>query len=188
MLSIIICTFKRPELLNTCVSCCVKILNTIESELIVVNDDNSASVSVTPHSKISVLNNPKTGLASARNFGAKNAKGDVLLFIDDDIEFETESALTLLHHYNKTGASYNPNWKYSDEMLAIVKNLQFGRFLIANNLIDYKGWVRDLNWQQEIFEVSKLAGFFFLINKIKSIIVITVFTIIYDFFILFFKK
>ncbi|MGE0567487.1 MAG: glycosyltransferase family 2 protein [Bacteroidia bacterium] len=165
MLSIIICTYKRPELLKKCVSCCLKIIDAIESELIVVNDDNTASVSVISHPKICLLNNPKTGLASARNFGAKNAKGDLLLFIDDDIEFETETVLTMLNHYNKNGASYNPNWKYSDEMLSIVKGTQFGRFLIANNLISYRGWVRDLNWQNEIFEVSKLAGFFFLINK-----------------------
>ena len=167
MLSLVLCTYKRPALLGTAIANAIKVLDKIEeSELIVVNDDGGNEVKVQEHPKIRLVNNPKHGLASARNLGAKIAKGDLILFIDDDIEFTLDNIERLLIRFKKRPpACYNPNWKYSDELMAIVKQTSFGRFLIKNNLTNYKGWVPELNWSSSLFEVNKLAGFFMLIPK-----------------------
>lgn len=166
LLTLIICTYKRPELLNTCVSCAISVLNKFDSELVIINDEKDTDIQVPAHPKIRVYNNPKQGLASARNLGAHHANGELLLFIDDDIEFSIENVSQLLSQYNqKPNACFNTNWKYSDEMMKTVRSTSFGRFLIHYGMINYKGWVPDINWQSSLFEVHKLAGFFMLIPK-----------------------
>lgn len=166
LLSLIICTYKRPQLLANCVNCGIQVLDKLNAEIIVVNDEKGAIVTVPSHPNISVYNNPKQGLASARNFGAKKSKGELLLFIDDDIEFNLKNIELLLSTYNLSQpACYNPNWKYSDEMLNTLRSKPFGRFLIHYGLINYKGWVPDIKWDTSVFEAHKLAGFFMLIPK-----------------------
>jgi GT2 family glycosyltransferase len=146
--------------------CALDIIENINSEIIVINDDKASNVNVPEHAKIKLFNNPKQGLASARNLGAKLANGELLLFVDDDIEFTLNNVKQLIDLYNKRpGACYNSNWKYSQAMSETVIKSQFGRFLIKYKLVNYKGWVPELNWQDDVFEVKKLAGFFMLMPK-----------------------
>jgi GT2 family glycosyltransferase len=167
MLSIIICTYKRPALLRNCFSGAFQALNGIDSEIIVVNDSKTDTVQVPQHARVRVFNNPKQGVASARNLGVRHALGDLLLFVDDDIEFDLKNVQDLLAVYAKNDpACYNPNWRYSDAMYNTIKDTQFGRFLIRYDLINYKGWVRELNWQDEVFEAKQLAAFFMLMPKV----------------------
>ena len=166
LISLIICTYKRPELLKTCLACATEVIKSINGEIIIINDCIEDKVDVIEDHKIHLFNNTSHGLASARNLGAKKAKGDLILFIDDDIEFTVENVKNLLElSLKKPNACFNPNWKYSDEMNKIVRKTQFGRFLINVDLVNYKGWVRELPWQENIFRVNKLAGFFMLIPK-----------------------
>lgn len=167
MLSIVICTYKRPLLLKACLSGALQALDAIDSEIIVINDSKTDSVIIPKHPRIKAFDNPKQGIASARNLGAEKAQGDLILFVDDDIEFNLKNVTDLLSVYSKKEpACYNPNWRYSDEMYDTIKNTQFGRFLISYKLINYKGWVSELNWQDDVFEAKQLAGFFFLIPKV----------------------
>jgi GT2 family glycosyltransferase len=166
MLSLIICTYKRPQLLKTVISCAIKVVEKINSEIIIINDDSTTPIDVPIHPKIRMLNNPKKGLGSARNHGGRHAEGDVLLFIDDDIEFSVEVVQKLLAVYNTHPACYNPNWEYSVEMMNTLKKKSFGRFLIKHELINYKGWVPDIPWNTNMFETHKLAGFFLMMPKL----------------------
>jgi len=166
MLSIIICTYKRPQLLQNCLKGAMQALEGGNTEIIVVNDAKDSTVSVPQHEAIRVVRNEGQGVASARNFGAKQAQGDLLLFVDDDIEFDAANVKALLTAYEqRPPACYNPNWRYSDEMYREIEKTQFGRFLIHHNLISYKGWVIDLDWQDHIFEAKQLAAFFLLMPK-----------------------
>lgn len=166
LISLIICTYKRPQLLKTCLACAIEVIKSINGEIIIINDSIEDKVDVIEDNKIHLFNNTSHGLASARNLGAKKAKGDLILFIDDDIEFSVENVKNLLElSLKKTNACFNPNWKYSDEMNKTVQKTQFGRFLINVDLVNYKGWVRELPWQENVFRVNKLAGFFMLIPK-----------------------
>ena len=166
LVSLIICTYKRPQLLKTCLYCAVEVIKNINGEIIIINDCIEDKVDIVQHDKIHLFNNTSTGLASARNLGAKMAKGDLILFIDDDIEFTVENVNKLIElHLKNPNACFNPNWRYSDEMNKIVQKTQFGRFLINVDLVNYKGWVRELPWQENVFRVKKLAGFFMLMPK-----------------------
>lgn len=165
-LSIIICTYKRPDLLRNCLSGAMQVLDKIDSEVIVINDSKDGKVIVPAHPRIKLFDNPKQGLASARNLGASKATGELILFVDDDIEFNLDNVKALIKLFeNASPACYNPNWKYSEEMFEIVRKTQFGRFLIESKLVNYKGWVPELNWSDKVFEVKKLAGFFMLVPK-----------------------
>ena len=166
LVSLIICTYKRPQLLKTCLYCAIEVIKNINGEIIIINDCIEDKVDIVQHDKIHLFNNTSTGLASARNLGAKMAKGDLILFIDDDIEFTVENVNKLIElHLKNPNACFNPNWRYSDEMNKIVQKTQFGRFLINVDLVNYKGWVRELPWQENVFRVKKLAGFFMLMPK-----------------------
>jgi len=166
MLSIVICTYNRPRLFQNCLAGALQALDKIESEIIVINDSKTSAVEVPQHPRIRLFNNPKQGIASARNLGAEKALGELILFIDDDIEFTFKNIEDLLTVYaQKEPACYNPNWRYSDEMYNTIRQTRFGRFLIHYKLVDYKGWVPDLNWQSGVFNVKQLAGFFMLVPK-----------------------
>lgn len=90
MLSVIIPTYNRNDLLSKCLQCLdpqFQTLNADNYEIIVTDD------SVQQHAKQFIQNNfswakwvsgPQSGPAANRNNGAKHATGNWLIFIDDD--------------------------------------------------------------------------------------------------------
>ncbi len=92
-LSVIICTFNRAwSLRRTLRSFCnSQLLNTTDWELLVVDnhstDETPAVVKqFTDSLPIRYVVEPKQGLSQARNRGIGEAKGQLLLFTDDDVE------------------------------------------------------------------------------------------------------
>lgn len=168
-ISIIIPTFNRNEILEQTLSTVVKAIQNISAEIIVVNDSKNNHVTVKSEllNKFILLNNSGSGAASARNFGARMANGNLLLFIDDDILITQENIQRMAElHKLHPNDCFNFNWKYPESLLKKLEETQFGRFLMNVKLIDYKGWVYHSNWNDhEIFEVNKLAAFFFVIPK-----------------------
>jgi polysaccharide pyruvyl transferase CsaB len=97
-LSVIIPTFNRAETLRTCLSK-LMIQEGADFEVIVVDDgskDDTAEVvrsfvglpSVHPSVVLKYLKQPNLHQAAARNNGVKNAVGDIIIFIGDDIFVE----------------------------------------------------------------------------------------------------
>ena len=90
MLSVIIPTYNRNNLLNECLtklSPAFQTLDSSEYEVIVMDDskdDKAKQLVESNHSWATWFSGPKKGPAANRNQGAKNAKGDWLVFIDDD--------------------------------------------------------------------------------------------------------
>ncbi|MBA2406813.1 MAG: glycosyltransferase family 2 protein, partial [Chitinophagales bacterium] len=85
-LSVIIPTKDRLAVFNSTIVKVVEALQEIDAEVIVVNDSKTSDVFIPESSAdIQIHNNPKSGVASARNFGASFSSGDILLFLDDDI-------------------------------------------------------------------------------------------------------
>ncbi|MGE5846426.1 MAG: glycosyltransferase [Ignavibacteria bacterium] len=102
-ISIIIPTFNRPaDLMN-----CLNSLNTIkierEAEIIVV-DNNPASQSaaevVNQFENVRLIGEERKGLSSARNRGIRECKGEIAVFIDDDVIVSSSWLENLLEPFN----------------------------------------------------------------------------------------
>lgn len=166
-LSIILPTIRQGGILLRTLEYLQQALEGIDGEVIVVNDNKKQALTLPPaFAAFTVIDSKGSGAASARNSGAAIAKGELLLFIDDDIlvtRANIEAALCL--HAQHPEACFNFNWRYPDELIEESRKSKFGRFILHVKLTDYKGWVPDLPWSGELFEVTKLAAFFFAIPK-----------------------
>ena len=111
--SFIVCTRNRAALLDACVR---SIENACRShaayttELVVVDngstDDTAervARAATASNIAITLVSEPRQGLAAARNAGLERARGRVLIFIDDDCEVEAGYLHDLERHYANGG-------------------------------------------------------------------------------------
>jgi GT2 family glycosyltransferase len=84
--SIVIPTFNGASRIGDCLDALLKQKARRDVEILVVNDgstDATASV-VENYSGVLLITQPNGGPAAARNLGAREARGDILLFTDDD--------------------------------------------------------------------------------------------------------
>jgi GT2 family glycosyltransferase len=167
-LSIIISTKDRGEVFTGTFIAAQRAIKNISSEIIVVNDSKTNEVKPgEKSSNVSVVNNPKSGVASARNLGASLAKSDLLLFIDDDMVISEESLQAALKLHEKFPEScINLNWVYPPELMKRLAHTPFGRFQVKHELTSLKGWSRGHHWKDhEVFEATLAASYFLLIPK-----------------------
>lgn len=85
-ISIIIPTFNGASRIGNCLDALVKQNTGQIAEILVVNDgstDNTADV-VGRYPEVRLISQANSGPAAARNRGAKEAKGTIILFTDDD--------------------------------------------------------------------------------------------------------
>ena len=84
--SIIIPSKNRETILFNSLEHAVNAIKDIDVEIIIINDgDKDILIPEDWKAKVRVIKNPKAGVASARNLGAKNAIADLLIFMDDDM-------------------------------------------------------------------------------------------------------
>jgi glycosyltransferase involved in cell wall biosynthesis len=84
--SIIIPTFNGASRIGNCLVALLKETLNRDTEILVVNDgstDDTADV-VARYSRVRLINQVNAGPAAARNRGAKEANGAIILFTDDD--------------------------------------------------------------------------------------------------------
>jgi GT2 family glycosyltransferase len=169
-ISIVIPTYNRNDILYKHLAIAYAELKGLDYEIIVINDSKTNKVEAQPQwlSNISVVNNPKQGVASARNLGASLAKSENLLFIDDDMIINrkaVERAIEFLKE-NKT-ACLNINWVYPDELNAKLQTYQFGRYLEHYGFTTLRGWWgTGLEWRaDQIFTVNAAASYFLAMTK-----------------------
>jgi len=132
MISVIAPTYNRFEMIEDTIRQTLSIPTNIDFELLVINDGDSLPFSIS-HPKLSILKNPKRGVASARNFGAAHAKYPILFFIDDDMRITADSfkVITELH----AGGFFSDgcavlNWNYPDTLIQEMENNKIGRYLL----------------------------------------------------------
>jgi glycosyltransferase involved in cell wall biosynthesis len=147
MLSIIIPTKDRAAILNKTIDSVIKATQGMNAEILIINDSQS-DISFPLHATISVHNSRRSSAAISRNLGAKNAKGDLLLFLDDDILIDSACLKEL---YEKTisgnNVIYLPNWEYPKDMSEKLLKTNFGRFVIRSNYSNLKGYLGDaITW------------------------------------------
>lgn len=101
-ISIVICTYNRADILQQTLESFFS-LNSLDNnfELIVV--DNNSTDTTREIVEYFVDQNPqvlyrfekKPGLSQARNTGIKEAKGEIVAFVDDDVFFDKEWYINL---------------------------------------------------------------------------------------------
>ncbi len=169
-ISVIIPTYKRGDIFYQCLESVVNSISN-QDEIIVVNDDKSASISVDEvdlkGKKVTILNNPKQGVASARNYGVAHSKGDVLLFVDDDMIINQEAASNALSYIQKKPDSIvNANWIYSETDIEKIKKTSFGRYLIKIGFHSLEGWNKGVSWRNNDFiPVKRITSQFMMMRK-----------------------
>lgn len=171
-ISIVIPTYKRPNILLKTVNSLISIVQKYGFELIIVNDDKEANLELPPEIEViaKIVNNPKKGVASARNYGADLSKNDWILFLDDDIIVKEESLSTIISlGMQDPYKIYYPNWKYTDEMIDKISDTPFGIHLENLGMTSLKGYLgveNRKNWKDnEVFEINSGASYCLLIKK-----------------------
>lgn len=105
-ISIVICTHERPDLLERCLSSIQQLqkVTTCDEEVEVIVVDNAPETSRTrqitqqfPGVQYTV--EPRTGLDFARNRGLKEANGDIIAYLDDDVVVDPGWLRGLYHVY-----------------------------------------------------------------------------------------
>lgn len=124
MLSILICTYNRSEILQECLeSCVLHYNNPFPIELIVIDNNSTDSTYDTvrklseSHDWISYVFEKNVGLSHARNMGYKIARYDWVLYLDDDALIHSEffNRIQYLIHktdYQFVGGLHLPWYKY----------------------------------------------------------------------------
>ena len=162
MLSVVICTYNRSDILTICLQSIAKFYpKTFAIEVIVVNnnsiDDTSTTLSdfSNTYAWLRIVNESQQGLSNARNTGYKSAKHSWVLYLDDDAKIEQHLFDRVFTHiksstYKCLGGLYlpwyetkKPKWfrdkwasnqlKYSD-----VQNLQSNEFASGGVLLIHK--------------------------------------------------
>lgn len=166
-ISVIIPTFDRGEIFDACLQSVVESVS-LRDEIIVINDSkkNTLKLKITDE-RIRVFDNPKSGVASARNLGASHATGEYLLFIDDDMIINRdaiESCYQLIRKEPQT--VINSDWIYVPEELQENLKTAFGRYLEHIRFTSLKGWCTDLNWvENDVVKAKGITSQFLLIAK-----------------------
>lgn len=93
-ISLVIPTYKREELLVQTIQCALN-QNYPLYEIIVV-DQTSSHTQTTDNflnsisNKINIIKSKTASVTLARNIGSKQAKGDIIVFVDDDTSFDAD--------------------------------------------------------------------------------------------------
>lgn len=168
MLSIIIPTKNRDTVFYKTLAAAYKAIKNCKAEIIVVNDSKTNQLKLDDiyKDKVTVFDNPKSGVASARNYGVTVAKSSNLLFLDDDILICENNINYIISFLNKyPNSCLNLNWEYPQELLNKSKQNVLGRFFIKYQLNSLKGWRKGSEWSEELFEVTSGASYCLALSK-----------------------
>lgn len=164
-LSILISTKNRKEILRQTLYNIFynQNLPLNDFEVIVTNDgedqiDDLKNEFTFPN--LTILKNAhKAGLAGGRNNGAENAKGDIIIFLDDDILVSPDFFVRVLTIHNQFDEIILcGNRLYPNDLVQKANSYPFGRYKLKH---EYQ-WLDVKNMkplQDSLFEVDGLAGF-----------------------------
>ena len=115
-LTIAICTFNREELLKYCLESLI--CQTADETEVLVIDNGTSKVNrlVQNYPEVRYVSESNTGLSFARNRAIKEAKGDWIMYIDDDAKSHENLISRSLEHcklnHNVFGGVYYPWYHY----------------------------------------------------------------------------
>jgi glycosyltransferase involved in cell wall biosynthesis len=193
-ISIVIPTYRRPELLVKCVSALLnQNFNPVDYEIIIVSDGpdeltkkaiTTAIKSVEP--RIIFLNLPeKKGPAAARNFGWLKAAGDLVAFTDDDCIPDPNWLSVIWQSYDGSdGVAFSgkvvvPLSKTPTDFELNTAHLESAEFITANCICSKKALIKTggfderfaLAWREDSDLHFKLLLNGIPIYKINAVVV-----------------
>ncbi len=124
MLSIVVCTYNRGDILIECLESVIDTYTHDYAIELIVVDNNCTDATATnvtllaeSHEYIKYIQEPKQGLSHARNTGYRSATYDWVLYLDDDATlapdfFERVDYLMTQGGYDCIGGLYLPWYKY----------------------------------------------------------------------------
>jgi GT2 family glycosyltransferase len=111
-------------------------------EVIVVDDgsgDHTADAVAESCPPARYLEQPNRGAAAARNLGARQAKFDFLVFLDDDMLVRPDHLLRHEEAHHRFGPCVaNGHWQFETELLRQLEATAFGRFRLHT-----EAWVKE---------------------------------------------
>lgn len=137
--SIIVPSFRRPEVLRLTLEALSRVDYPADRhEIIVVDDGSGDETPVVVRAaraecqRVRYCEQPNSGVATARNNGARIARGDNLIFIDDDIIVESD----FIHHHLRVMREFdrcfvNGHWEFTPDFEAALRETPFGRFRLG---------------------------------------------------------
>lgn len=168
MISIVIPTYNRFDIIRETLDKIMHLQSVAAFEIIVVNDGNPLPFEI-KHSDVSIYKNPKRGAASARNFGASKAKYEILFFIDDDMWITKESIDSLQSLYENhffQRSCVVLNWEYPADLQEKMKSEKIGRYLLSANYHTLEGRAKiNVDHRQLFFKVISIGSGSFAISK-----------------------
>ena len=194
-ISVVIPTYRRPQLLINCLrSLCRQVLNKESYEVIIVSDgeDILAKQIVAEYKSASTLNviflslPAKKGPAAARNFGWQNANSKLIAFTDDDCQPDKCWLTNILKHYKGepeeafTGKVTVPTSEPPTDFELNTKGLETGDFVTANCAVP-KALLESIGgfdeaftsaWREDSDLEFKLINRGVLIHKLNDAVVI----------------
>jgi glycosyltransferase involved in cell wall biosynthesis len=149
LFSVIIPTYNRIKLLEQCLNCLAPGAQTVDPSTyeVIVTDDSELKLAneliEDKFKNVIWVGGPKRGPAANRNNGVKYAKGEWLVFTDDDclpdtkwLEAYRDSVLRLSNCEAYEGSIYPDNWELLKKDLASCPvNTKGGAFWSANIMI-----------------------------------------------------
>jgi glycosyltransferase involved in cell wall biosynthesis len=165
-LSVIIPSKDRREILIQTLDRLKKVENINELEIIIINDSDQELVLDQSFDFVTIYKNNKSGVASARNFGASKASHDWMVLMDDDMWVEPGSFQKLEPFCSDVEKCLNANWVYPDFLQQQLNTKPFLRYLRKYGFDSLEGWSSDVQWnKKEVFQVKGITSQFVLIHK-----------------------
>jgi glycosyltransferase involved in cell wall biosynthesis len=168
MISVILPTYNRFEIVHETIQKTLNINTDIEFEIIVVNDGETLPFTI-EHPKLHIYKNPKRGAASARNFGAEKAKYAILFFIDDDMWITEESLVAIQKMEAEDFFKSNTavlNWQYPDSLVDEMQKNKIGRYLLKANYHTLEGRLKkNIDHTQPLIKINSMGSGSFAIAK-----------------------
>lgn len=144
MISVVVPTFRRPAVLErTLAALLATDPGSGDYEVVVVDDgsgdDTPRVVEKIADGRVRFFPQENRGVAAARNLGVRQARGDLIVFIDDDIvvppSFLRDHVAT---HRRFAGALVNGRWDFEPALQAELEATAFGRFRL-----EVEDWVKE---------------------------------------------
>lgn len=156
MVSVVIPTFHRPVVLERTLSSIARVTYPGPFEVLVIDDGPSESTKQVvqrmqanfPVSTVQYVAQQNAGAARARNRGAQEARGDVLIFLDDDMLIQADHLDRHVEHLGSSGRKriVNGDWQFAPEVQEELRRSPFGRFRL---------WLDD--WMRSGIPIERLS-------------------------------